>query len=90
VRKQKITEVSRSVVHEVLGDGIIDVDEPIVSYIVNVLADEDFDFGLDGEGAFDALGDLLVSAGCVPNFPECRSVSSFSSLFLSIYQFINQ
>ncbi|GAU44586.1 hypothetical protein TSUD_136330 [Trifolium subterraneum] len=71
-----MTEVARSVVHEVLGDGIIDVDEPIVSYIVNVLADEDFDFGLDGEGAFDALGDLLVAAGCVPDFPECRSVCS--------------
>ncbi|CAK8566952.1 unnamed protein product [Lathyrus sativus] len=71
-----MTEVARTVVHEVLGDGIIDVDEPIVSYIVNVLADEDFDFGLDGEGAFDALGDLLVAAGCVPDFSECRSVCS--------------
>lgn len=74
--KLKMTEVARSVVHEVIGDKIIDVDEPIVSYIVNVLADEDFDFGLDGEGAFDALGDLLVAAGCVPDFPECRSVCS--------------
>ncbi|XP_058787243.1 ABC transporter F family member 3 [Vicia villosa] len=71
-----MTEVARTVVHEVLGDGIIDVDEPIVSYIVNVLADEDFDFGLDGEGTFDALGDLLVAAGCVPDFSECRSVCS--------------
>lgn len=75
-------------VHEVLGDGIIDVDEPIVSYIVNVLADEDFDFGLDGEGAFDALGDLLVAAGCVPDFSECRSVRESSPLFLSIYDLI--
>ncbi|XP_004502066.1 ABC transporter F family member 3 [Cicer arietinum] len=74
-----MTEVARSVVHEVLGDGIVDVDEPIISYIVNVLADEDFDFGLDGEGAFDALGELLVAAGCVHDFPECRSVCSILS-----------
>lgn len=83
-----MTEVARSVVHEVLGDGIVDVDEPIISYIVNVLADEDFDFGLDGEGAFDALGELLVAAGCVHDFPECRSVRPFSFLFLSIHQSI--
>lgn len=71
-----MTEVARSVVNEVFGERIVDVDEPIVSYIVNVLADDDFDFGLDGEGAYDALGDLLVAAGCVDDYPECRSVCS--------------
>ncbi|XP_078440145.1 general control non-repressible 3 [Wolffia australiana] len=66
--------VASSVVHEVLGRNIIDVDKPIVDYIVNVLADEDFDFGLDGEGAFDAIGELLVESGCVTDFEECRSI----------------
>jgi ATP-binding cassette subfamily F protein 3 len=53
---------------------MLDVDEPIIDYIVNVLADEDFDFGDEGEGAFDALGELLVDSGCVSDDSECRSV----------------
>lgn len=69
-----MTEVASSVVHEVLGQRILDVDQPIVDYIVNVLADEDFDFGDQGEGAFDALGELLVDSGCVSDHTECRSV----------------
>ncbi|KAM1810885.1 hypothetical protein TB2_027061 [Malus domestica] len=71
--------VASSVVHEVLGRRAEDVDEPIIEYIVNILADEDFDFGDDGEGAFDALGELLVGAGCVNAFAECRSVCSIIS-----------
>lgn len=71
-----MTEVARSVVNDVLGQRVVDVDEPIVDYIVNVLADDDFDFGLHGQGAFDALGELLVAAGCVDDFSECRSVCS--------------
>lgn len=69
-----MTEVASAVVHEVLGRRIDDVDQPIVDYIINVIADEDFDFGDDGEGAFDALGELLVDSGCVDDFSECRSV----------------
>ncbi|CAK9310878.1 unnamed protein product [Citrullus colocynthis] len=71
-----MTEVASSVVHEVLGQRTQDVDQPIIDYIVNVLADEDFEFGEDGEGAFDALGELLVGAGCVSDFAECRTVCS--------------
>lgn len=71
-----MAEVASSVVHEVLGRRALDVDQPIIDYIVNVLADEDFDFGVDGEGAFEALGELLVGAGCVTDFSECRSVCS--------------
>ncbi|XP_061374261.1 ABC transporter F family member 3 [Gastrolobium bilobum] len=74
--RKKMTEVARSVVNDVLGQRIIDVDEPIVDYIVNVLADDDFDFGLDGEGAFEALGELLVAAGCVDDSSHCRTVCS--------------
>lgn len=89
-----MTEVARSVVHDVLGQRVVDVDQPIVDYIVNVLADDDFDFGLDGEGAFDALGELLVAADCVDDFSHCRSVSpnpnpSFIS-FKVIHLFIHE
>ncbi|KAL2543794.1 ABC transporter F family member 3 [Forsythia ovata] len=71
-----MTEVASSVVHEVIGRRIQDVDQPIVDYIINVLADEDFDFGVEGEGAFEALGELLVDSGCVTDDSECRSVCS--------------
>lgn len=71
-----MTEVVSSVVHEVLGQRAQDVDQPIIDYVINVLADDDFDFGADGEGAFDAIGELLVAAECVEDFDECRSVCS--------------
>lgn len=69
-----MTEVASSVVHEVLGKRAQELDDPILDYIVNVLADEDFDFGSEGDGVFDALGELLVDSGCVSDFSECRSV----------------
>ncbi|KAK9274510.1 hypothetical protein L1049_021759 [Liquidambar formosana] len=69
-----MTEVASSVVYDVLGRRAQDVDQPIIDYIINVLADEDFDFGLEGEGAFDAIGELLVDSGCVTDDSECRSV----------------
>ncbi|KAK4489224.1 hypothetical protein RD792_005019 [Penstemon davidsonii] len=71
-----MTEVASSVVHDVIGRRMDDVDQPIVDYIINVLADEDFDFGDDGEGAFEALGELLVDSGCVEDHSECRLLCS--------------
>ncbi|CAK7335779.1 unnamed protein product [Dovyalis caffra] len=71
-----MTEVASSVVHEVLGRRFLEVDQPIIDYIINVLADEDFDFGDEGAGAFDAIGELLVGAECVSDFSECRLVCS--------------
>ncbi|KAJ6962180.1 ABC transporter F family member 3 [Populus alba x Populus x berolinensis] len=71
-----MTEVATSVVHEVLGPRFLEVDQPIIDYIINVLADEDFDFGDEGEGAFNAIGELLVGAECVSDFSECRQVCS--------------
>ncbi|TQE05794.1 hypothetical protein C1H46_008613 [Malus baccata] len=71
--------VASSVVHEGLGRRAEDVNKPIIKYIVNVLSNEDFDFSDDGEGAFDALDELLVGAGCVSDFAECRSVCSIIS-----------
>ncbi|KAI3707138.1 hypothetical protein L6452_25390 [Arctium lappa] len=69
-----MTEVASNVVYEVLGPRAQDLDQPIIDYIINVLADEDFDFGYEGEGAFDAIGELLVDSGCVTDFSECHSV----------------
>ncbi|CAN6455584.1 unnamed protein product [Victoria cruziana] len=69
-------EVVGSVVHEVLGRRAVDVDKAIIDYIISVLADEDFDFGIDGQGAFDAIGELLVDSGCVNDDYEGRSVCS--------------
>ncbi|KAI3687431.1 hypothetical protein L1987_81127 [Smallanthus sonchifolius] len=69
-----MTEVASNVVNEVLGPRAQDLDQPIIDYIVNVLADEDFDFGFEGEGAFEAIGELLVDSGCVDDFSECQSV----------------
>ncbi|XP_057511392.1 ABC transporter F family member 3 [Actinidia eriantha] len=71
-----MTEVASTVVHEVLGRRAEDLDQPIIDYIVNVLADEDFDFGDEGEGAFEAIGELLVDSGCVSDHSECRLVCS--------------
>ncbi|XP_039134822.1 LOW QUALITY PROTEIN: ABC transporter F family member 3-like [Dioscorea cayenensis subsp. rotundata] len=68
--------VASSVVHDVLGSRAVDVDKPIIDYIINVLADEDFDFGVDGDGAFEAVGDLLVDSGCVEDYEEGRLVCS--------------
>ncbi|CAM8986700.1 unnamed protein product [Rhodiola kirilowii] len=71
-----MTEVVSNVLLEVLGRRVHDLDQPIIDYIVNLLADEDFDFGLDGEGAFEAIGELLVDSGCVDDDSQCRFVCS--------------
>lgn len=68
--------MASSVVYEVLGQRAQDVDKPIMDYIINVLADEDFEFGMEGEGAFEAVGELLVDSGCVSDDSEGRSVCS--------------
>eukprot|EP00252_Welwitschia_mirabilis_P013965 TRINITY_DN30967_c0_g1_i1.p1 TRINITY_DN30967_c0_g1~~TRINITY_DN30967_c0_g1_i1.p1 ORF type:complete len:725 (-),score=175.34 TRINITY_DN30967_c0_g1_i1:192-2366(-) len=62
------------VVYDVLGKRAMDVDSPILEYIVNVLKDDAFDFGLKGEGAFEAVGELLVESGCVDDDSEARLV----------------
>ncbi|XP_042449337.1 ABC transporter F family member 3-like isoform X2 [Zingiber officinale] len=69
-----MVDVASTVLHEVLGQKLQEVDAPIVSYIINVLADDDFDFGEDGDGAVEAVGELLVDSGCVQDYEECRYV----------------
>lgn len=83
-----MTEVASTVVHEVLGRNILDVDQPIVDYIVNVLADEDFDFGEEGEGVYEALGELLVGAECVTDLNECRLVSSYCLIGIQFNRYL--
>jgi ATP-binding cassette, subfamily F, member 3 len=72
---------SMGVVREVLGPDIVEeVDQPIIDYIANVLADEDFDFGApDGHGIFEALGELLIDSGCVSSQDHCLQVSPHST-----------
>jgi hypothetical protein len=67
---------SMGVVREVLGADVVEeVDQPIIDYIANVLADEDFDFGApDGHGIFEALGELLIDSGCVSGQDHCLQV----------------
>ncbi|KAL5712991.1 ATP-binding cassette sub- F member 3 [Ranunculus cassubicifolius] len=69
-----MVDVASSVVYQVLGPRAHDVDQPIMDYIINVLADEDFEFGMGGEGAFEAVGELLVDSGCVTDDSEGRTV----------------
>ena len=66
---------SMGVVREVLGADVVEeVDQPIIDYIANVLADEDFDFGApEGHGIFEALGELLIDSGCVSDQEHCVS-----------------
>ncbi|XP_060671806.1 uncharacterized protein LOC132803251 [Ziziphus jujuba] len=45
-------------------------DQPVIDHIINVLADEDFDFSVDSKGAFEAIGELLVGAEYFTNFFE--------------------
>lgn len=70
----KAEENAGAIVYEVLGRRALDVDTTIIEYIINVLKDESFDFGVKGDGAFEAVGDLLVDSGCVDDEPEARLV----------------
>lgn len=70
----KAEENAGAIVYEVLGRRALDVDTTIIEYIINVLKDESFDFGVKGEGAYQAVGDLLVDSGCVDDETEARLV----------------
>ncbi|KAJ9529849.1 hypothetical protein QJQ45_022249 [Haematococcus lacustris] len=60
----------RATLDEVLsGKG----DEQIVAYICGVLEDEHFDFGVDGEEAYEAIGPFLVEGGCCDSDGAARA-----------------
>ncbi|KAJ7545438.1 hypothetical protein O6H91_09G119800 [Diphasiastrum complanatum] len=61
-------------VYEALGQRALDVDSIIIDYIINIFEDETFDFGWEGEVAFEAVGPLLVDAKCVPSESDARLV----------------
>jgi hypothetical protein len=50
------SQLVRKVVHELFPKG----DETILEYICGVLEDEHFEFGEDGEEAFESIGPFLV------------------------------
>ncbi|KAK9867268.1 hypothetical protein WJX84_007223 [Apatococcus fuscideae] len=52
------------VVHDTVGSK---GDPDVLDYIVRSLEDGDFDYGEDGQEAIDAFGEMLVSAGCLPD-----------------------
>ncbi|KAG0591226.1 hypothetical protein M758_1G156000 [Ceratodon purpureus] len=60
--------------YELLGDRTKDVDPIILDYLVNVLKDETFDFGVDGKEAYDAVGPFLVAAELVDDEKAARAV----------------
>ena len=82
----ELVATSMGVVREVLEDSVMDeVDGPIVDYIANVLADQDFDFGPpDGHGIFHALGELLIDARCVYDHEHCLEVLPHASNLIAI------
>ncbi|KAH7287997.1 hypothetical protein KP509_31G006600 [Ceratopteris richardii] len=63
-------------IREILGHRALEVDKTIIDYIIDVLKDETFEFGWHGEGAYDALGELLVGSGCVDDPEEAQRVCS--------------
>ncbi|KAK9806400.1 hypothetical protein WJX73_002265 [Symbiochloris irregularis] len=55
-------EPARAVVEEIVGRK---GDATVLDYVINVLDDEDFEFGPEGREAFEAFGEMLVGAGCL-------------------------
>ena len=49
-------------------------DETVLEYVVSILEDGEFEFGTDGEEAFETFGAVLVDS--ISNF-LCRSGPSF-------------
>eukprot|EP00271_Cylindrocystis_brebissonii_P003829 TRINITY_DN15071_c0_g2_i1.p1 TRINITY_DN15071_c0_g2~~TRINITY_DN15071_c0_g2_i1.p1 ORF type:complete len:764 (-),score=206.39 TRINITY_DN15071_c0_g2_i1:552-2843(-) len=72
-----------AVIRETLGPRARQVDSIIVEYIINVLKDETFDFGRNGEEAFDFLGALLVDSGCSDSEAQAREFCSRLSTSLN-------
>lgn len=56
----------RKVVESTVGT---EGDETVLEYVVSILEDGEFEFGIDGEEAFEAFGAVLVL--CFSNF-LCR------------------
>lgn len=66
----------KKVVEIVVGN---DGDETVLEYVVSILEDGEFEFGTDGEEAFEAFGAVLVGS--------CNSGSSFHCV---VKRFVSQ
>ncbi|KAK9804716.1 hypothetical protein WJX72_001738 [[Myrmecia] bisecta] len=49
-------------------------DPAILDYVVSILEDADFEFGRDGEEAYEAFGEILVSGGFLAGEDEARRI----------------
>lgn len=74
-------EVRRTVESIVGTEG----DETVLEYVVSILEDGEFEFGTDGEEAFEAFGAVLVGCLCylLPSF--CTGFSCLSGLVRIAY-----
>ena len=52
-----VQPATRAAVEEVIGSH---GDPTVLEYVINVLDDDDFDFGPGGREAYDAFGEMLV------------------------------
>eukprot|EP00897_Mesotaenium_endlicherianum_P000774 jgi/Mesen1/10698/ME000090S10155 len=64
----------KNAIRSILGERAGGIDSIIIDYVINVLQDETFDFGHDGEEAFEAVGPILVDAGCLSSDDEAREM----------------
>ena len=67
-------EQIRAAVHDLFSKG----DETIIEYVCGILEDEHFEFGEDGEGAFDSIGPFLVSPMLCTGTPHAGLAESGS------------
>jgi len=61
----------QSIVKGVLGDG---GDDAILEYIVGVLEEPHFDWGEDGDGVFEVIGEFLIAGGFVEDELTARDI----------------
>ena len=66
------------------GGSAAAADADILSYIISTLEDEDFEFGKDGEDAFEAIGPFLVISSNYSIAPLTPNDSEISRSKLSL------
>ena len=73
----------RKIVESIVGT---EGDETVLEYVVSILEDGEFEFGTDGEDAFEAFGAVLVnSCNSVSSLYRracCKDMQSITSIFM--------
>jgi hypothetical protein len=59
-----------------------EADETILDYVIAVLDDEHFDYGDDGEGAYESFGEILVCVNQLSSPSSSRLPPALSTLWL--------